>query len=431
MKKILFYVMIIFCFSLSAAFADTIQLKSGKVIECKILKQDKEMLTVDVAGVEMPYFLSDIAKINGAPVDNQLNPAAESLLPKTEVTDTAAATPTLPKTEAIDSPVLTPPQAETSNKTAAAAADTGITTPTVPETASHVESAVGSEQKIATTDVNPVAAQEKTGVDKPVSKNKQQEHSDAAAVVVAGIIFLIFLVFGALFYAYSALCLQFMAKKADEGPAWLAWIPLANVFLMCKIGKVNYLWLLILFAVVIPIIGPLAIFVFMGFLWYRVAEAMDYPGWLGILVVLPLAGLVVMGYLAFSKVALEGNVLKVGGIVLAVIGVGIIIPIMGLLAAIAIPNLLRARVSANEAAAQAHVRMVAAEIESYAAQNQGKYPAQESELSTAKMPTPGYMYSLSFSPDGYQIKAQPEKCLTTGSKNFTATKEGVLTEPCK
>ncbi|MBP6342844.1 MAG: prepilin-type N-terminal cleavage/methylation domain-containing protein, partial [Candidatus Omnitrophica bacterium] len=52
----------------------------------------------------------------------------------------------------------------------------------------------------------------------------------------------------------------------------------------------------------------------------------------------------------------------------------IVVAIIALLAAIAIPNLLRAKMSANDALAKATLRSLSTASESYATSNQGNYP---------------------------------------------------------
>lgn len=101
-------------------------------------------------------------------------------------------------------------------------------------------------------------------------------------------------------YIFGALCLQAIAKKVNKEPAWLAWIPIGNLFLLCKIAGLKYWWLFIFFAAVMPILGILAVLGFLGYAWYRVALALKKPGWIGALAALPLAGLISVGYLAFS-----------------------------------------------------------------------------------------------------------------------------------
>ncbi|MFA7255581.1 MAG: prepilin-type N-terminal cleavage/methylation domain-containing protein [Candidatus Omnitrophota bacterium] len=67
----------------------------------------------------------------------------------------------------------------------------------------------------------------------------------------------------------------------------------------------------------------------------------------------------------------------------------IVVAIIGLLAAIAIPNLLRARINANEGAVKSDLRTFSSACESFrAAQNPPVYPADIAALTTA---TPTYI----------------------------------------
>lgn len=113
----------------------------------------------------------------------------------------------------------------------------------------------------------------------------------ALAVLVALGVSLIFIV---IVYVYFSLCLYLIARKTQTGHAWLAWIPVANIFLMCSIGKIRFWWLLLL------LVPPVNI-VIMFFMWYKIIRARGKPAWLTALLIVPLVNYVVMGYLAFSK----------------------------------------------------------------------------------------------------------------------------------
>jgi prepilin-type N-terminal cleavage/methylation domain-containing protein len=114
----------------------------------------------------------------------------------------------------------------------------------------------------------------------------------------------------------------------------------------------------------------------------------------------------------------------------------IVVAIIALLAAIAIPNLLRARLTANESAAQANLRTISTAAETYAAANNGSYPTAESALTGASpkylnksfcgTTTQGYTYSCSFSSSAYTITAAAANCDVSGSKDYTITTGGVL-----
>lgn len=108
------------------------------------------------------------------------------------------------------------------------------------------------------------------------------------------IVTLIALLFSLVLYAYMAFSLQTIARKTNTENGWLAWIPIANIYLMIKIaGKPGWWLLLILF---IPLVN-LILFII---LWMKIAEARGKPGWLGILFLIPIVNLILPGYLAFT-----------------------------------------------------------------------------------------------------------------------------------
>ena len=116
----------------------------------------------------------------------------------------------------------------------------------------------------------------------------------------------------------------------------------------------------------------------------------------------------------------------------------IVVAIIALLAAIAIPNLLRARITANDSAAQATLRTISTALETYAAANNGLYPTAESLLTGATPPylnqgyngntVQGYVYTVTSTAAGYTATATCVNKSVTGSKtNYQITTGGVLT----
>lgn len=101
------------------------------------------------------------------------------------------------------------------------------------------------------------------------------------------------LLVGVAFYVYLALAVQTIANKTNTDNAWLAWIPIANIFLLLNIAK-KPLWWFILFLI------PLVSIVMAILVWMGVAESRGKPNWWGILIIVPLVGLIVPGYLAWS-----------------------------------------------------------------------------------------------------------------------------------
>jgi hypothetical protein len=125
----------------------------------------------------------------------------------------------------------------------------------------------------------------------PVSAVLAQENRIPPAAVAG--MFSFFFVIIVVLYVYLALALQTIATKTNTENPWLAWIPIANLFLMLNIAKKPLWWLILLFIPIVSIV--VAILVWMG-----VAEARGKPNWWGILLIVPVVGLIVPGYLAWS-----------------------------------------------------------------------------------------------------------------------------------
>lgn len=116
----------------------------------------------------------------------------------------------------------------------------------------------------------------------------------------------------------------------------------------------------------------------------------------------------------------------------------IVVAIIALLAAIAIPNLLRARITANDAAAQATLKTLSTAYETFAAANNGVYPTAESQMISATPPyigqtysgrnTGGYTYTVTPGTGGYTIVASVNTKNSTGSvTSYAITTGGILT----
>jgi len=115
----------------------------------------------------------------------------------------------------------------------------------------------------------------------------------------------------------------------------------------------------------------------------------------------------------------------------------IVVAIIALLAAIAIPNLLRARLSSNESLAQSTVRAMSTGAETFGTANQGLYPAAETDLTNATPPylnqaycdttLSGYQYTCAFDVAFYTFTATPSVVGTSGNTTYTINTGGVLT----
>ncbi len=121
------------------------------------------------------------------------------------------------------------------------------------------------------------------------------------------IIVLVLILIAAL-YVYTSLALMTIAKRLQTEPAWLAWIPIANLVLMAKMAKMHWWPVLLVIGMVIPWISPLAgiaLLVFIIIWSWKICEARKRPGWYAVLTIIPFVGgiwaLILYGILAWSK----------------------------------------------------------------------------------------------------------------------------------
>ncbi len=115
----------------------------------------------------------------------------------------------------------------------------------------------------------------------------------------------------------------------------------------------------------------------------------------------------------------------------------IVVAIIALLAAIAIPNLLRAKISANDALAQSTLRTLSTASETFATAQNGNYPTSMTSLTGATPPymsedpcastSAGFAYACTQTSGAYTFTATPVTVGTSGTTTYTMTTGGVLT----
>ncbi len=117
----------------------------------------------------------------------------------------------------------------------------------------------------------------------------------------------------------------------------------------------------------------------------------------------------------------------------------IVVAIIALLAAIAIPNLLGARRTANDAAAKANIHTLCVEAETFSAGvGSGAYPVGVVAAgwggtlpavvsSYCGATKGGFIYACNFAAGAYTVTATPSTPGTTGTATITGTTGGVIT----
>jgi len=114
----------------------------------------------------------------------------------------------------------------------------------------------------------------------------------------------------------------------------------------------------------------------------------------------------------------------------------IVVAIIALLAAIAIPNLLRAKVSANDALAQSTLRTLSTAAETFGTANNGNYPTASLSLTNATPPyiqtaycsstVSGFWYDCTWFVGGYTVQAEMVSA-NVGTTTFTIRTGAILT----
>lgn len=113
----------------------------------------------------------------------------------------------------------------------------------------------------------------------------------------------------------------------------------------------------------------------------------------------------------------------------------IVVAIIALLAGIAIPNLLRSKITSNQSSAQATLKSIANALETYAISN-GVYPSDTTSLIGAAPPYlnkdyftsafNGYNFSASITDYAYTVTALPQSP-SSGTESYSISTGGVLT----
>lgn len=125
--------------------------------------------------------------------------------------------------------------------------------------------------------------------------------SDAAGFAFLGAFLIGVVMMGIIMYVISALALMKIAQKTNTENGWLAWIPIANIFLMVNIAQKEWWYaLIILFIGIIPFLGAFVSIGLLVYIWWLITERLGKAGALSLLMIIPFVNLGFMLYLAFS-----------------------------------------------------------------------------------------------------------------------------------
>lgn len=106
--------------------------------------------------------------------------------------------------------------------------------------------------------------------------------------------FLIILVEAFVFYLIETVPIYVIARKCGHEYAWLAFVPIGNLWLLCDMADMD-LWCLVLWLI------PYVNIILLAVVYWRIAENTNKAGWIGLLMIVPVLILLVGYYLAFGE----------------------------------------------------------------------------------------------------------------------------------
>ncbi|MGI5897841.1 MAG: hypothetical protein ACOX6Q_01630 [Candidatus Dojkabacteria bacterium] len=119
---------------------------------------------------------------------------------------------------------------------------------------------------------------------------------EAIAMVVAMWFIFLPIILGT--YVYYSFTLMRIAQKLDDPSPWFAWIPVLSSILQLRLGEKNPF---LLFLLLIPFFGPIALLVITVLAYMRICERLGRDKYLGLLKLCGWGEVVLLGVLAWSK----------------------------------------------------------------------------------------------------------------------------------
>lgn len=116
------------------------------------------------------------------------------------------------------------------------------------------------------------------------------QYQDIETIVILG--------FPILLYLYVAYCIVKIAENTKTEKAWMGWIPVFNLILLCRVTGRGGTFAVLFF---IPMVNLYVIYV----IFTDICELLKLPTWLGALMVFPPINLFALGYIALSSIKIE------------------------------------------------------------------------------------------------------------------------------
>ncbi|HUG54512.1 MAG TPA: DUF805 domain-containing protein, partial [Vicinamibacteria bacterium] len=163
--------------------------------------------------------------------------------------------------------------------------------------------------------------------------------------------------------------------------------------LLAAVAGEDDAWAMVVVGALVLVWTPLAFAISLGSTVRRLHD-LGQSGWLAVLSFVPCVNVLFLVYLLAAPSQTTQAAAPASGPLMAVVAVVavlfLIVPMIGIVAAIAIPSLLRARISANEASAIGSVRTVVSAQAAYQSANQGAFDGRWECLAGPQDCIPGY-----------------------------------------
>ncbi|MBF0522959.1 MAG: hypothetical protein HQL24_07900 [Candidatus Omnitrophica bacterium] len=322
-KKTIFFSLLFLFLITTLSFAEKIQLKSGEIVEGTIVERSADYIRMDTGlGVNVTYYFDEISTIDGnspekKKEENQELPQAEH--PTENVTVEPSANVVMPE-QSSDVNNQNEVQETVSNSVENTAPETGRAASSKGKGLEDylLEEAKSTQEQSRPkwqgnyleyqVDIQKKDIKEKVVLVKNVlletvkekvqdfRKKKPKVYNQIVSIIttVKSIPLSLWILMAMAYYILFCYPLMLIAQKLGIKHSWMAWIPIAQLFLMTRMAGKSFGSFLLLF------VTPFNIFVFMG-LWGEICGFLQKSTFLGILMILPGFNLIIIWYLALAK----------------------------------------------------------------------------------------------------------------------------------
>lgn len=110
----------------------------------------------------------------------------------------------------------------------------------------------------------------------------------------------VFIIIGLAYYIYRAVATMAIAKRLKVENGWLAFIPIANFYLLAKLADAPWWTMFAFLLAFIPLIGPFAFLAVFVYWWWQIAGRLKRENWWGLLQLIPIVDLIIIGIMAWG-----------------------------------------------------------------------------------------------------------------------------------